>query len=76
MKALQTPETSEGNMNKIIEYRIVSDSDTNKVEEEVNALIKEGFQPLGSIAVSYAPSEEKFCAFQAVIKYAEAAVTS
>jgi hypothetical protein len=71
-KTWQTARTFKGNMNKIIEYGIVSDGDTDKVEEQVTALIKEGFQPTGSISVSYAPSEEKFYTFQAMVKYADA----
>ena len=56
-------------MNQIIEYKIVSSTDINKVAEQVNELIKATFQPFGAVCSSYCPDEEVFYTFQAVVKY-------
>jgi hypothetical protein len=42
--------------------------------EEVNKLIREGFQPFGSLSCSYAPDEQRFYTFQAMVKFQEASI--
>jgi len=42
--------------------------------EEVNKLIREGFQPFGSVSSSYAPDEQRFYMFQAMVKFHEASI--
>jgi hypothetical protein len=39
-------------MFKILEYKLVRNSDLRLFTEEVNQLIKEGWQPFGSVAVA------------------------
>ena len=58
-------------MNRFAEYKIVSDSDCNKVEQEVNELIKQGFIPFGGIESSFVPNEQKIYIFQAMVKFQE-----
>jgi len=58
-------------MNRYVEYKIVSDSDCNKVEQAVNELMKQGFMPHGGIESSFVPSEQKIYIFQAMVKFQE-----
>jgi hypothetical protein len=58
-------------MTKTIEYKIVEGSDCNKIESEVNELLKQGFMPLGGISSSFVPNEEKIHTFQAMVKLGE-----
>jgi hypothetical protein len=58
-------------MTKIIEYKIVEGNDCNKIEGEVNELLKQGFMPLGGISSSFVPNEEKIHTFQALVKMGE-----
>jgi hypothetical protein len=61
-------------MNRIIEYILVSHGDLTRMMEEVNKLIREGFQPFGSVSSSYAPDEQRFYMFQAMVKFHEASI--
>ena len=56
-------------MNKIIAYQVANESDCDKLALEVADLIKQGFQPFGSVCAAYAPDEQKFYVFQAMVQY-------
>jgi hypothetical protein len=58
-------------MNRFSEYKIVSDSDYNNVEQKVSELMKQGFIPFGGIESSYVPNEQKIYIFQAMVKFQE-----
>ena len=56
-------------MFKILEYKLVRNGDVRMFTEEVNQLIKEGWQPFGSVAVA-GLGGTVFQA-QAMVKYGE-----
>jgi hypothetical protein len=56
-------------MNKIIAYQVASESDCDKLAVVVADLMKQGFQPFGSVSAAYAPDEQKFYVFQAMVQY-------
>lgn len=56
-------------MRKIVEYRLAtSDDDENELVQKVNDLIAQGFQPIGSIAVT-TTREAYVCYVQAMVRY-------
>ena len=51
----------------LLEYKVVSDQFLNAVLRDVRALIKDGFEPIGGISVSWSPGSFQTWA-QAMIK--------
>jgi hypothetical protein len=49
---------------KIVDYMVVVEDKIGTIQDKVNRLIKEGWQPLGGISSSYRSSDE-----QAMVKY-------
>jgi hypothetical protein len=58
-------------MNRFSDYKIVSGSDYNAVEQQVNELLKQGFIIIGGIESSFVPTEQKIYVFQAMVKLQE-----
>jgi len=61
---------------KIIEYKTVHDSSVKELDECVNAMLRDGFQPFGSPYLSDQELEGKvdtFAVWQAMVRYEEAA---
>jgi hypothetical protein len=62
----------ESKMNEIIDYKTAGASGPDKLDVEVNRLIKSGYQPFGSPYMSDRPAEGKvdvFAIWQAMVKY-------
>lgn len=57
-------------MNKIIEYMSYMSTNLTGFDEEINELIKEGWQPIGGICASVSPREKEWF-YQAMVKYEE-----
>jgi len=60
-------------MRQVIEYITVKSQEGyfGDFDEEINNLIKEGFQPFGSPYVTASSEGQKFQVFQAMVKYKE-----
>ncbi len=60
--------SSESRMSRIIEYQVVvATGDNKQLNQRVNALIQQGFQPFGG--VSEAVDNQVFYYTQAMVKY-------
>lgn len=59
---------------KVIEYKTANGSSSTELDECVNAMLKDGFQPLGSPYLSDHEIDGivgGFAVFQAMVRYAE-----
>ena len=52
-----------------MEYRVVCSVEMTKLTGKVNEMIKEGFKPFGSLAVSCSPGSGYQYLYQPMIKY-------
>jgi len=61
---------------KIVEYKTAYGSDTKKLDEDVNRLLSEGFQPYGSPYLSdneVKGLDDSFVIWQAMVRYSDSA---
>ena len=56
---------------KIVEYRMLSEFNTNALTTRVNSCIEQGFQPYGQPFYSYNPDTKIGLFCQAMVKYRE-----
>ena len=55
-------------MEAITEYKSVLDHDVDAFQNRINQLIADGFQPFGSVSLSFVPDESTLYLCQAMVK--------